>query len=147
MNKLLFLVVHQPAIEHIGEIQYQGGKKNILSALKTTETMLLLNRDSGIRAGSRKRVLLVTDGPSERNPNDTATLQRMTWTAIKIRTLGPEVFLVAVGHRVPRIEELLVIPSSTDTHFYRVSNMTAFKQIVDGIPVHIFYQDYFDRES
>lgn len=106
--------------------------------------MLLLNRDSGVRAGSRKRVLLVTDGPSERKSNNTARLQSIMWAATQIKTLGPEVFLVAVGHRIPRIEELIVIPSSTDAHFYRVSSMAALKQIVDGIPVHIFYQDdYF----
>ena len=117
-----------------------------MDALKKAQNMLLLNRDSGVRAGSRKRLLLVTNGPSERKPNDSAKLQKIMWEAIQIRQMGPEVFLVAVGHRISRIDELVVIPSSTDAHFYRVSSMTALKQIVDGIPVHIFYQDdYFDE--
>ncbi|KAL9958534.1 hypothetical protein ACROYT_G035562 [Oculina patagonica] len=132
------------AIESLGHIQYQGGKKNTLDALKKTQNMLLLNRDSGVRDGSRKRVLLVTDGPCERSLNDTAKLQRLIWATVQIKTLGPEVFVVAVGHRIPRIEELLLIPSSSDVHFYRVSNMAAFKKLVDGIAAHIVYQDdYF----
>lgn len=115
-----------------------------MNALKKTQNRLLLNRDSGVRDGSRKRVLLVTDGPCERHVKDTAKLQRLIWMTVQIKTLGPEVFVIAVGHRIPRIEELLLIPSSSDVHFYRVSNMTAFKRLVDGIPAHIVYRDdYF----
>ena len=110
--------------------------------------MLLMNRDSGVRDGSRKRVLLVTDGPCERNLNDMFNLQRVIWATMQIKTLGSEVFVVAVGRRIPRIEELLLIPSSTDVHFYRVANMAAFKRLVDGIATHIVYRDtdeYFPR--
>lgn len=140
----ILFVFLQVAIESLGEVQYQGGKKNTLDALTKTQNMLLLNRDSGVRDGSRKRVLLVTDGPCERSLNDTAKLQRLIWATVQIKTLGPEVFVVAVGRRIARIEELLLIPSSTDVHFYRVSNMTAFKKLVDGIAAHIVYQDdYF----
>ena len=106
--------------------------------------MLLLNRDSGVRDGSRKRMLLVTDGPCERNLNDTIKLQRLIWASMQIKTQGPEVFVVAVGRRIPRIEELLLIPSSTDVHFYRVANMAEFKRLVDGIAAHIVYQDTDD---
>jgi len=106
--------------------------------------MLFLNRDSGVRDGSRKRVLLVTDGPCERNLNDTTKLQNLIWVAMQIKTMGPEVFVVAVGRRIPRIEELLLIPSSTDVHFYRVANMAAFKRLVDEIAKHIVYQDADD---
>ena len=91
-------------------------------------------------------MLLVTDGPDERKLNDTERLQKIIWTAIQIQTQGPEVFVVAVGHRIPRIEELTLIASSTDAHFYRVSDMLALKQIVDSIPVHIIYQNnYFGK--
>lgn len=115
-----------------------------MDALKKTQNMLLLNHDSGVRDGSRKRVLLVTDGPCERNLNDTTKLQRLIWAAVQIKTLGPELFVVAVGHRIARIQELLLIPSSTDVHFYRVSSMASFKRLVDGVPTHIAYQDdYF----
>lgn len=103
--------------------------------------MLSLNADSGVRAGSRKRVLLVTNGPDERNLNETEKLQKIIWIAIQLRIRGAEVFVVVVGYKIPRIEELIQIASSTDTHFYRVSDMPSFKQIVDGIPVHIVYQE------
>lgn len=135
------LLFSQAAIESIGKIQYQGGKKNILNALKKTLNVLSLNADSGVRAGSRKRVLLVTNGPDERNLNETEKLQKIIWTAIQLRIRGAEVFVVVVGYKIPRIEELIQIASSTDTHFYRVSDMLSFKQIVDGIPVHIVYQE------
>ena len=135
------LLFSQAAIESIGKIQYQGGKKNILNALNKTLNVLSLNADWGVRAGSRKRVLLVTNGPDERNLNDTEKLQKIIWTAIQLRIRGPEVFVVVVGYKIPRIEELIQIASSTDTHFYRVSDMQTFKQIVDGIPVHIVYQE------
>ena len=82
--------------------------------------MLLMNRDSGVRDGSRKRVLLVTDGPCERNLNDMLNLQRVIWATMQITTLGSEMIVVAVGSRIPRIEELLFILISTDAHFYRV---------------------------
>lgn len=136
------------AIESLRKIRYSGGKKNTLDALRKTHKMLLLNRYSGVRDGSRKRVLLVTDGPCERNLNDTINLQRLIWATMQIKTLGSEAFVVAVGRRIPRIEELLLIPSSTDAHFYRVANMAAFKRLVDGISTHIVYQDiddYFPR--
>ena len=103
--------------------------------------MLSLNADSGVRAGSRKRVLLVTNGPDERNRNETEKLQKIIWTAIQLRIRGAEVFVVVVGYKIPRIEELIQIASSTDTHFYRVSDMLSFKQIVDGILGHIVYQE------
>lgn len=115
-----------------------------MDALRKTKKMLFSNRDSGVRDGSRKRVLLVTDGPCERNLNDTTKLQNLIWVAMQIKTMGPEVFVVAVGRRIPRIEELLLIPSSTDVHFYRVANMAAFKRLVDGIAKHIVYQDADD---
>ena len=111
--------------------------------MKKTQNLLQLTRDSGVRAGSRKRVLLVTDGPNERKLNDIERLQRIIWTAMQLQTEGPEVFVVAVGHRISRIEELILIASSTDSHFYRVSDMLALKQIVDSIPVHIIYQNYY----
>ena len=86
----------------------------------------------------------MTDGPCERNLTDTAKLQRLIWATVQIKTPGPELFVVAVGRRISRIEELLLIPSSSDVHFYRVSSMAAFKRLVDGIPTHIVYQDdYF----
>jgi len=132
------------AIESLRKIHYRGGKKNTLDAFRKTHKMLLLNRDSGVRDGSRKRVLLVTDGPCERNLNDTIKVQKLIWTTMQIKTLGPEMFVVAVGRRIPRIEELLLIPSSTDAHFYRVANMAAFKRLVDGIATHIVYQDTDD---
>ena len=119
-------------------MEHQGGNKSILHALKTTQNKLLLNLDSGIRVGSKKRVLLVTNGV------DTGHLQSLIWIATRIKVLGPAIFLVAIGHRLPNIKELVVIPSSTNSHFYRVSNMREFKQLVDGIPEHIVYQDYFN---
>lgn len=147
MKTSLLLLFHQHAIEEIGKMQYQGGKKNILNALRTIQNKLLLDQTSRVRDGSRKRVVLVTNGPRDRKPNDTTNLQKIMWTVTQIKTGGSEVFVVAVGHRIHRIEELVVIPSSTDAHFYRVSNMTSFKQIVDGIPVHIVYQDdHFDEQ-
>lgn len=54
--------------------------------------MLSLNADSGVRAGSRKRVLLVTNGPDERNLNETEKLQKIIWIAIQLRIRGAEVF-------------------------------------------------------
>lgn len=120
------------------KVEHQGGNKSILHALKTTQNKLLLNLDSGIRVGSKKRVLLVTNGV------DTGHLQSLIWIATRIKVLGPAIFLVAIGHRLPNIKELVLIPSSTNSHFYRVSNMREFKQLVDGIPEHIVYQDYFD---
>lgn len=129
------------AVESLGKVGYQGGKRNTLDALQAAQNMLLLNRRSGMRDGSRKRVLLVTTGPCARNLNEAITLQRLIWAAMQIKSLGAEVFVAAVGDRIPRIEELLLIPSSTDVHFYRVASMTAFKSLVDEIPVHIVYQD------
>ncbi|XP_068691484.1 von Willebrand factor-like [Montipora foliosa] len=121
----------------ISKMHHQGGNKSILNALETTQNGLLLNRDSGVREGSQKRVVLVANGPATEN------LQSLTWAASRIKALGPEIFLVALGDRIPSVKELVAIPTSTDAHFYRISNMSAFKQIVDGIPVHIFYRDYY----
>lgn len=129
------------AIECFGKVGYQGGKRNTFYALQAAQNMLLLNHNSGVRDGSRKKVLLVTTGPCERTLTETIKLQRLIWVAMQIKNLGAEVFVVAVGNRIPRIEELLLIPSSTDVHFYRVANMTAFKSLVDEIPIHIVYQD------
>lgn len=132
---------HQVAIECFDKVGYQGGKRNTFYALQAAQNMLLLNHNSGVRDGSRKKVLLVTTGPCGRTLTETIKLQRLIWVAMQIKNLGAEVFVVAVGNRITRIEELLLIPSSTDVHFYRVANMTAFKSLVDEIPIHIVYQD------
>ena len=57
----------------------------------------------------------------------TRSTRRGLFETMQIKTVGSEVFVVAVGRRIPRIEELLLIPSSTDAHFYRVANMAAYK--------------------
>ena len=59
----------------LSKMHHQGGNKSILNALETTQNGLLLNRDSGVRVGSQKRVLLVTNGPATEN------LQSLTWAA------------------------------------------------------------------
>ena len=120
------MVIHQLTTELLlSKMHHQGRNKSILNALETTQNGLLLNRDSGVR-------VLVTNGPATEN------LQSLTWAASRIKALGPENFLVALGDRIPSVKELVAIPSSTDAHFYCISNMSPFKQIVDGIPVHIF---------
>ena len=132
------MVIHQLTNELLlSKMHHQGGNKSILNALETTQNGLLLNRDSGVRVGSQKRVVLVTNGPATEN------LQSLTWAASRIKALGPEIFLVALGDKIPSVKELVAILSSTDAHFYRISDISAFKQIVDGIPVHIFYRDYY----
>ena len=98
--------------------------------------MLSLNADSGVRAGSRKRVLLVSNGPDERNLNETEKLQKIIWTAIQLRIRGAEVFVVVVGYKIPRIEELIQIASSTKTTILRFRQTDEALLLVPNLPKH-----------
>ena len=82
----------------------------------------------------------MTSGPAE-ELHDDRELQRFLISIYNFKAQGNEVFLVAAGGRIPRIQELVEIPSSTNDHFYRVFDMMQFKQIVDSIPEHIVYRE------
>lgn len=82
----------------------------------------------GLRIVSYKRVLIVTDGQS--NVEQHKTL----YNSFRLKNLGIEVFVVAVGKYMRGIAEIVGLASSTDAHLFRVKDLTDFSEIVKMIP-------------
>ena len=108
-------------------LKRSGGKTNTQDALRLCKEMFV-DEQYGVRQGSFRRILIVTDGQS--NIRRTETTPR----ALELKFLGIEVFVIAVGEFLPGIKELAEMASSTDAHMYRVQSMSGFMEIVKLIP-------------
>ncbi|XP_031556030.1 integrin alpha-D-like [Actinia tenebrosa] len=116
------------AIELLETTKHYGFRTNTQDALKKCREVLFLNKTSGVRGGSLKRVLVVTDGRS--NLNKETTL----YEALELKVLGIEVFVVAVGKYVNGIEELIGIATTRERHLFRVDSLGGFIEVVQLIP-------------
>lgn len=116
------------AIQLLDTVKHYGYRTNTQDALKKCREELFLNRSSGVRGGSLKRVLVVTDGKS--NLNKETTL----FEAMELKLLSIEVFVVAVGKYVDGIEELIGIATTRERHLFRVDSFGGFIEVVELIP-------------
>ena len=101
---------------------------NTQAALRLCKKQFFLNRNSGLRNISYKRVLILTDGRS--NVEEDKTL----YNAFSLKEIGAEIFVIAVGKYLKGILEIVGMASSTNDHLYRVENMGALLEIVTLIP-------------
>ena len=110
-------------------IRYHPGHTNTQAALRLCAEQFFLNyRSSGVRKVSYKRVLILTDGSSNVNKEETL------FNAFKLKELGAEIFVIAVGKYLKGISEIVGMASSTDHHLYRVRDMGLLLKIVTLIP-------------
>lgn len=108
-------------------LKRSGGKTNTQAALKLCQRMYVEDQ-YGARTESFRRILLVTDGQSNINRNETIP------SAVQLKILGIEVFVIAVGEYLEGIKELVQIASSTDAHMYRVLNLSGLAEMIKLIP-------------
>ena len=111
----------------LSALRRSGGKTNTQAALKLCQRMYI-DAQYGARRGSFHRILIVTDGQSNINRNETIPI------AFQLKLLGIEIFVIAVGEYLEGIKELVQMASSTDAHMYRVLNMSGLVQIIKLIP-------------
>lgn len=116
------------AMKLIGQVKYRPGMTNTQHALDVCRNDLFLNKKSGYRRLSYKRILIVTDGQS--NVEKEQTL----YNAFRLKNMGIEIFVVAVGKYLRGIAEIVGLASSTDAHLYRVRNMRGLLEVVRLIP-------------
>jgi Mg-chelatase subunit ChlD len=116
------------AMKHIGKTHYVPGMTNTQQALDVCRTNLFLRRGTGYRRLSYKRILVVTDGQSNLEKEKTL------YNAFRLKNMGVEIFVIAVGKYLKGIAEIVGLASSTDAHLYRVRNMKGLLEIVHLIP-------------
>ncbi|XP_032221860.1 uncharacterized protein LOC5520805 [Nematostella vectensis] len=116
------------AMKGLGGITYAPGMTNTQAALDICRTQLWLNKKSGFRRLSFKRILIVTDGQSNIN------MERTLYNAFQLKNMGIEIFVVAVGKYLRGIAEIVGLASSTDAHLYRVRNLRGLLEVVHLIP-------------
>ena len=76
--------------------------------------------NTGIRLGSYKRVLILTDGQSN------VKKEKTLYNAFRLKDLGVEMFVVAVGKYMKGISEIVGLATSTDAHLYRITSLKVF---------------------
>lgn len=108
-------------------LERSGGKTNTQDALKRCQEMFVGDQ-YGARQGSLRRILVVTDGQSNINRDQTVT------RAFQLKLLGIEVFVIAVGEYLEGIQEMVQMASSTNAHMFRVLNMKNLVEVVKLIP-------------
>ena len=108
-------------------LERSGGKTNTQDALKRCQKMFVGDQ-YGARQGSFRRILVLTDGQSNINRDQTVT------RAFQLKLLGIEVFVIAVGEYLEGIQEMVQMASSTDDHMFRVLNMKNLVEVVKLIP-------------
>ncbi|XP_022789673.1 collagen alpha-1(XXII) chain-like [Stylophora pistillata] len=113
----------EKANEKLERLQRTGGKTNMQEALEKS-LRLFQNLGSGARAGSFKRVLVVTDGQSNVKPNKTLL------NAMDLKLNGAEIFVIGVGEYLDGIYELAHLASSLDAHLYRAGDMQGLVEVV-----------------
>ncbi|KAK3715035.1 hypothetical protein QZH41_002684 [Actinostola sp. cb2023] len=101
------------AMKHIGQIIYDPGMTNTQEALDVCRYKLFLTNKSGYRRLSYKRLLIVTDGQSN------VEKQKTLYNAFRLKNMGIEIFVVAVGKYLRGIAEIVGLASSSDAHLYR----------------------------
>ncbi|XP_031571673.1 integrin alpha-D-like [Actinia tenebrosa] len=116
------------AMKNLGKTVYIPGRTNTQEALDKCRTELFFKRESGYRRLSYKRILIVTDGQS--NIEKPKTL----YNAFRLKNMGIEIFVIAIGKYLKGIAEIVGLASSTDAHLYRVRNMKDLLDIVHLIP-------------
>ena len=90
---------------------------------------MFVEEQYGVRQGSFRRILLVTDGQSNINRAETIPSSEQ----LKL-VMGVEVFVIAVGEYLEGIKEMVQMASSTDAHMYRVLNMRGLDDVIKLIP-------------
>lgn len=117
------------AVKKLGEVQYIPGKTNTQAALEMARLQVFNHTaKSGLRLGSYKRALILTDGQSN------VKKEKTLYNAFRLKDLGVEMFVVAVGKYMKGISEIVGLASSTDAHLYRVTNLKDFVEVVKLIP-------------
>ena len=113
----------EKANEKLEKLQRTGGKTNMQEALEKSLRMFQ-NPSSGARAGSFRRVLVVTDGQSNVKRNKTLL------NAMDLKLNGAEIFVIGVGEYLDGIHELVLLASSLDAHLYRAGDMQGLVEVV-----------------
>lgn len=123
------------AMKKLGKTVYVPGKTNTQEALDKCRRELFLKKESGYRRLSYKRLLVVTDGQSN------IEKQKTLYNAFRLKNMGIEIFVVAIGSYLKGIAEIVGLASSTDAHLYRVRNMRGLLEIIHLIPPWQFLRD------
>ncbi|KAK3749637.1 hypothetical protein QZH41_001725 [Actinostola sp. cb2023] len=126
-NIVLNFTAKENAGQKLRMLKRSGGKTNTQDALEMCYQMFE-NPKYGARDGSFKRILIVTDGQS--NIKKHLTIEK----AIRLKQVGIEVFVIAVGEYLDGMEELSKMASSPNAHMYRVEDMNGLVLVVKLIP-------------
>ncbi|KAJ7357407.1 hypothetical protein OS493_024918 [Desmophyllum pertusum] len=121
------------------KIPFEAGMTNTQDALEICLKELVLSRGSGARPGYRKRVLIITDGQS--NVDKQNTLYR----AFQLKRTGTQIFVIAIGKYLKGMSEIIGLASSTDAHLYRVADVNGLLRVVRMIPPWHIMREYMRR--
>ncbi len=113
----------EKANNELEKLQRTGGKTNMQEALEKSLQMFK-NPRTGARAGSFRRVLIVTDGQSNIKRDKTL------WKAMDLKLNGAEIFVIGIGEYVEGIDELAHLATTLDAHLYRAGDMQGLVEIV-----------------
>lgn len=113
----------EKATNELKKLQRTGGKTNMQEALEKSLQMFK-NPGTGARAGSFRRVLIVTDGQSN------IKRERTLWKAMDLKLNGAEIFVIGIGEYVEGIDELAHLATTLDAHLYRAGDMQGLVEIV-----------------
>ena len=137
--KVMFKFVSpQKAAENLAGIRYHSGFTNTQAALRKAGR-LFSNKKSGAREYASKRIFILSDGQSN------IKKQKTLYLAYLLKSMGVEVFVMAVGERIEGINELAMVATSTDKHLYRVGQMEEFIKVVNEIPNDPSYEKFNSR--
>ncbi|XP_032221861.2 uncharacterized protein LOC116604085 [Nematostella vectensis] len=112
----------------VRKIPFEAGRTNTQLALSKALVDLLQNNRSNVRPNSIKKVVILSDGQSNIEPEKTL------YNGFKLKMLGAEVFVIAVGKKLTGLPELMSLASTTNGHLFRVQSMTGLLHVVRLIP-------------
>lgn len=129
-NVLFSFIMACQARLKLMDVPYIGGATNTQEALRLARTQLFENPNSGITPGGGRSALVMTDGKSNINKNQTIPQANL------LKAAGVEVFVLAVGSYSPAgIQEMRDICSVPyQDHLFRISDFKSFVDVVNLIP-------------
>ncbi|KAL9984408.1 hypothetical protein ACROYT_G006696 [Oculina patagonica] len=100
------------------------GDYDIIYIIDSSSSISRAEFQTGARAGSFRRVLIVTDGQSN------IKRDRTLWKAMDLKLNGAEIFVIGIGEYVEGIDELAHLATTLDAHLYRAGDMQGLVEIV-----------------
>ena len=137
--QLLFnFVPSHVAAKFLKGTSYSGGMTNTQAALRMARTQLFQNYFSGVRRGSNRIAVVLTDGRSSMYTSQTLPQAKLLKEAA-----GVTVFVIAIGDYISGIQEIYDIASENDYGeqlWFHLRDIKALEEAIQLIMPHINYR-------